>query len=250
MSEEFPHLARAPITEALLDVRVEPNPAASVDAISAAFRARLGGAFPEAKPIQQMHAQLAFGGEGDGGVAAAAQETIGHIFWTADHKRAVQARADGFSVNHVGDYKDWDAIVADAHRYWREYLAAAAPLRVIRCAARFINRIEVPAGDDLRRHLQTRPEIGEQLPPLMEEYFMRVVLPFSDRRRAVITQATIPEAVSGSGRRSLLLDIDAFAETSLAPDGAEIWAEFEELRIAKNRCFFQSLQPDTWRAYQ
>jgi uncharacterized protein (TIGR04255 family) len=249
MPEEFPHLARAPITEALLDVQVEPNPAASVDAISAAFRRRLGGAFPEEKPIRQMHAQLTFGGEAGDGVAAAAQQTIGHIFWAADHKRAVQARANGFSINHVGDYKDWDSIVGDARRYWTEYLASAAPIRVTRCAARFINRIEVPAGDDLRRHLQTRPEIGDQLPSLMDEYFMRVVLSFS-HCRAVITQATIPDAVSGSGRRSLLLDIDAFAETSLAPDGAEIWAEFEALRIAKNRCFFQSLQPDTWRAYQ
>ena len=163
----------------------------------------------------------------------------------------MQARVDGFSVNHVGDYEDWGALRADAQRYWHDYVAAAHPQRVARCAARFINRIEIPAGDDLKAHMQTRPEIGDKLPQLMDDYFLRIVVPFAKGRRAVITQTAIPlEEGIVSTRRSILLDIDAFTEIDLAPDSPDLWAELEELRTVKNSCFFNSLQPETWRTYQ
>ena len=177
--QEFPHLSRAPITEALLDIRVEaPDPAAPVDSISAAFRAELGTEYPDDKPIDHMQAQVAFAVGGES--ATAAKQQIGRIFWSSDHKRAVQARTDGFTINHVGDYKDWDAILGDARRYWPTYLAVATPRRVIRCAARFINRIEIPAGEDLGIHFKTRPEISDDLSRNMENYFMRVTIPLED----------------------------------------------------------------------
>lgn len=248
MPEEFQHLKNAPITEALLDVRVEPPPGTTIETLTAAFRSHVDDAFPEQKPILKVQAQLSFGGESKG---FGASETVGNIFWSASRKRAVQARLDGFSVNHVGGYEDWDALKRDAQQYWKHFLVAGQPLRVIRCAVRFINRLELPVGDDLSKHLRTRPEAGEKLPQVLDEYFMRLILPFAAQRRAVITQATIPlEDGGASGKRSLILDIDAFSETSLAPDSDEIWAEFEELRIVKNRCFFDSLQTETWRAYQ
>ncbi len=247
MAEEFPNLARAPITEALLDIRVQVAADVSPETLATAFRERVTAAFPEDGPIRQVQVAL---GDAVAGGATSGQQIIGSIFWSATRKRAVQARVDGFSVNHVGEYRNWDAIIDDAKRYWADYVAVAHPIRVVRCAARFINRIDVPVGEDLGRHLQTRPEVGEQLPP-MNEYFMRAVISFAERRHAVITEATMRPADGGApDKRSILLDIDAFSDTDLATDGDGLWDEFEELRIVKNRCFFQSLQRRTWEAYK
>ena len=249
MPEAFPHLKHAPITEALLDLRVQ-LPGAFGESALEEFRGRVRASFPEERPIKRVQAQLAFG-DGGAGLTTAAPEAIGSIFWSSSQKRAVQARIDGFSVDHVGDYEDWGALTADARRYWQDFVAAAHPQKVTRCAARFINRIEIPAGDDLKTHMQTRPEIGDKLPQLMDEYFLRVVVPFKEGRRAVITQTSIPaEDGAASTSRSILLDIDAFTEIDLAPDSPELWAEVEALRAVKNSCFFNSLQPETWRTYQ
>jgi uncharacterized protein (TIGR04255 family) len=250
MPDAFPHLKRAPITEALLDIQAELHPDGLSEAALAEFRARVSTAFPEERPMHHLQLRVEVGEPGKAD-AATSQHTVGRIFWSTNHKRAVQARPNGFSVNHVGDYTEWADLKADAERYWADYLAIAHPVRVVRCAVRFINRIDVLTGDDLSKHLRTRPELGDELPSHMEDYFMRIVIPFPPNRRAAITQATLPIETGGtSGKRSLLLDIDAFVETSLAPEAPELWQEFEELRIVKNRCFFQSLQPETWEAYQ
>jgi uncharacterized protein (TIGR04255 family) len=248
MSEQFPHLSHAPITEALLDLRVVLPAGRTLAEIAAAFSVAVAADYPEQRPIQQLQAHLAFG-EGVGGALTSAQH-IGSIFWTPDRKRAVQARLDGFSVNQVGSYKNWETMIEEAQRRWKAYVAAAKPEKVVRCAARFINRIEVPVGDDLKKHLLTFPEVGNGLPPLLDEYSFRCLLPFDDGRRAAITQATVPsEGGSNSSTRALLLDIDAFSDREFAPESAELWAEFDQLRKIKNACFFDSLQPTTWKAY-
>jgi len=248
MSERFPHLSRAPITEALLDLRVALPAERGLSEITAAFGAAVAAEYPERSPIQQLQAQLAFGDSGGGALTSA--QHIGDIFWTSDKKRAVQARLDGFSVNQVGAYKDWETIVADAQRHWKAYVAAAKPEKVVRCAARFINRIEVPVGDDLKKHLLTFPEVGTALPPLLDEYSFRCILPFDDGRRAAITQATVAsDGGTSSTSRALLLDIEAFSDREFAPESADLWAEFDELRKIKNACFFDSLQPATWKAF-
>ncbi len=249
MSERFPHLSRAPITEALLDVRVPLPAGRTLAEITDAFSLAVAADYPERRPIQQLQAQLAFGDDG-GGAVTSAQLIIGEIFWTSDKKRAVQARLDGFSVNQVGSYRNWETITNEAKVRWKAYVAAAKPERVVRCAARFINRLEVPVGDDLRKHLLTFAEVGSALPPLLDDYSFRCVVPFGDGRRAAITQATVPsDGVGNANTRVLLLDIDAFSEREFAPDSADLWSEFDKLREIKNSCFFDSLQPTTWKAY-
>ena len=72
-----------------------------------------------------------------------------------------------------------------------------------------------------------------------------------DRRHGIITQAPLPAPSDYSPllRMPILLDIDVFRDTDFSPEGPELWSEFKELREAKNRCFFESLQPETLRAY-
>jgi uncharacterized protein (TIGR04255 family) len=248
MTTPYPHLSRAPITEALLDMRVELASDAALDQIAAAFGDEVRADFPHEEPIRQLQAQVGITG-GVPGVTSS-ETRIGSIFWADPRIRAVQARRDGFSVNHLAPYKDWDALRAEAERYWGAYRRAARPIRVLRCGVRFINRIELPVGDELRVHLKTFPEVGGTLPPLLDEYLLRVAVPFGSRR-AVITQATLPaENAAESTKRAIILDVDAFSDVSLAPDSPAVWAEFDELRAVKNQCFFGSLDESTWSAYR
>src|ERR1700728_500328 len=64
MSETFPHLERAPITEAVLNVLVDLRPGTSVESIVEAMRTRVRDRFPLERPIMKMAAQLVVGQAG------------------------------------------------------------------------------------------------------------------------------------------------------------------------------------------
>lgn len=247
MAGPYPHLNHAPITEALLDIRVELPVGTPIGALSP-FGDFVKAGFPECRPL--INLQATFGGLGETPSASAERETVGHIYWNEAKTRAVQARLNGFTMNHVKLYEEWSRLRDDARAYWAEYVRIAAPSRAVRCALRFINRIEVSALVDLKQVLRTRLEVSDGISPLMDEYFARVVVPFEDGRKAAITQASEPLTKAAATERAVILDIDVFSTKVFKPTDDAIWSEFESLRDIKNKCFFESLTPEKVETYR
>jgi uncharacterized protein (TIGR04255 family) len=248
MKTDFPHLARAPIREALLDIKVEPRPDFTADQ-AASFAEKVKAEFPNPKPLRSVQAELDLGDE-QLGVRSGPPLTLGTICWNESMTRAVQARLDGFTVNHVQGYESWGVLRDQARRLWGQYLATAAPSRVLRCTLRYINRLEFPVGVDIGERLLTRPEIGPELPQLIDDCFMRVVLAFPNGRKASVTQATEPVVDRTVSVRGLILDIDAFSTRAFNIGDDAMWEEFDELRAVKNMCFFKSLKNAAWEVYR
>lgn len=248
MVSEFPHLDKAPIREAVLDIKVLPREDIASDELDT-FVESVKDEFPERRPIQSFQAEFAVSSEA-AGVRSIPPQLLGTICWNEAKTRAVQGRLDGFTVNHVQSYESWTVLRRQALTLWRQYVEIARPRQVIRCALRYINRLELPVLVDMSTNLQTRPEVSPDLPQLVEDFFMRVIVPFSDARKASITQASEPLLEAASTTRGLILDIDAFSTRSFEVDDDAIWQEFDELRIIKNRCFFKSLSETMWRAFE
>jgi uncharacterized protein (TIGR04255 family) len=245
---EFPHLDRAPIREAVLDIKVEPREDLTPEAL-APFVENVKADFPDPKPIRTLQAEFDVRGD-EPGVRSGPPQTLGTICWNESKTRAVQGRLDGFTVNHVQGYESWPVLRRQAQELWREYIKVAQPKRVVRCALRYINRLELPVLVDMSTSLLTRPEVGGDLPQLVEEFFMRVVVPFPDGRKASLTQASEPLAEDGAKTRGLILDIDAFSTRVFDVGDDALWGELDELRVIKNKCFFSSLKPSTWEAFR
>jgi uncharacterized protein (TIGR04255 family) len=248
MHKDFPHLSKAPIREAVFDIGVEPCPDVTADAFDA-FAEKVQREFPDSKPIRTVQAEFDVGGEAPG-VRSKPPQTLGTICWNELKTRAVQARLDGFTVNHVQGYESWDVLRAQAHRLWTDYVAIGRPRKVIRCALRYINRLELPVLVDMSANLLTRPEVAAELPQLVDDFFMRVLVPFPNGMKASITQASEPMAEDDAKVRGLILDINAFSTRMFNVSDDSLWEEFDALRTIKNQCFFSSLKPEMWEAFQ
>ncbi|AKT44061.1 TIGR04255 family protein [Chondromyces crocatus] len=249
MSSPHPHLRHAPIREALLDIRVELPPEVTVETLEELSNGILHD-FPAIRPIQHIQYHLPTDGEELEARMPGTSQTLGRIHWNADQSRAVQIRVDGVTVNHVQSYEDWEALRQQAEGLWLEYSKIARPLKVVRCSLRYINKLALVAGRDLAKQLRTRPEVSPELPQTLEAYFMRLVVPFEDGRRAVITELTESPPEEGAPPH-LILDIDVSTSRTFDPtsDADAIWTEFDRLREIKNDCFFSSLEKETWKAY-
>jgi uncharacterized protein (TIGR04255 family) len=240
MASSYSHLSKAPITEALLDIRVEPRDGLTVEDLDP-FAQRVSHTFATRKKRKETKITLPPPEDSDDIPIEGLPTTIGHLFWNADASRAVQAQLGGFTVNHVNHYETWEKLRDEAKELWSHYLAVATPKRVVRLGLRYINRLEIPTGVDFSEMLQTRLEVGPKLPQQLDEMFYRMVVPFGETRKAAITLATAPP--SAPDVAAVILDIDAFSLVQFPVESAKMWEELNELRQIKNRCFFDSLNP-------
>lgn len=234
-------LKNAPITEALLDIRVRPSTQTELSRL-AAFQDDIRERYPSKQQRVSWQSSIQFK-PGTPPEMETAGGPEGYVFFSADGRQAVQSRINGFSFSRMRPYESWSALRGEARELWEHYVRVVSPESVTRIALRYINRIELPLPiRDFKDWFTTVPEVAPGLPQGLASFFMRLVLPEpATGVVAIITEAL--EAPSGGDDKQLpvILDIDAFAERSFEVSTDELWNHFEKLREFKNKAFFESI---------
>jgi len=238
---DHPRLSRAPIIEALIDFRVEPDPTLRVPDLRQIQLALGTEAFPEVAPQRQTTVQLSL----DATSEAKQVQDVGYLLRGADGLHVVQVQHGGFTFSRLKPYADWNELLAGARDAWAKYVAIAKPRRVTRVAVRTINRLELPLPvGDLRDWVRTVPDIPSTLPQGISEMFCRMALPMRDGAVVILTQALEPMPL-GAERCGVILDIDVFRVAELSFSGDAPWAALAPMRQLKNDFFFECVTPRT-----
>lgn len=235
MPQESVHYENAPITEAVMDIRVEPSPGISASKLK---NISAGENYPTIEPQHTRIGQIQFGPSTS---ATASSQHSGFIYKSADSKQILQAQVDGFAFSRLAPYQKWEPFSTEAKRLWTAYRSIAKPVSVVRVAVRYINRIDIPLPlHDFKYYLRTVPEVSPDLPQGLSGYLMHLTIPLEDiRGTAVITETIIPPPTPNVV--SILLDIDVSVLSTSPCDSDLIWAIFDKLRVKKNLVFNASL---------
>lgn len=227
------HLSHAPIVEAAVDIRVNPSPESSLSRLEAA----LGGLRPEYSQLHSIAAVSAgFGLQG--GQPIATVHTPQPFGWAAkddQRKRVARLTLHQFAFSQLAPYTNWEEMAVEARRLWSSFLDSAAPAEVTRLGLRYINRIDLPPGAQVKEWLTAPPGVPAEIPQTVRQFLTRVlVYDEGSGVSAIVTQAmeSAPE---------VLLDIDVNVDVTLSPGDAAVWRMIEQLRIMKNRAFFASI---------
>lgn len=251
MSEREPY-SKAPITEAVIDLRVElPDgfPVTQLDQI----QSRLPADYGPGKRL--LTGTFAFGIEESGAHAGATQTHQGFRYDRADGKRVLQVKVDGFAYSVVAEYDRWSTFRDEARPLWDLYRSICQPLRVARIALRYINRIDIPVHDEgsdrqvqLQDYLSTYPQIADDLAhSTMSGFIMQVQIPQPDIESILVVNEALA-APPRPGLLSILLDLDLFRLGNWdTQDDTEVWSFFEQLRRRKNEVFEASITDETRR---
>lgn len=245
----WPHLPRTPITEAIIDLRVEPRSDLGLAALKA-LHELVAEEYPKVDATQKVKGTL----EMRGGVAfrqeLSNEGVIGYFFRSADDRRIFQARRDGFTFNRLEPYTTWEELSAEALRLWGLYLRAASPSRVTRVAIRYINDLRLPFPlSNFADYLKAPPRVPPGLPQVIQSFVTRVVVPDPDRNASTILTLVL-EPGARVGRVPLVLDIDVFTTWTGTVDSQDIWNHLEVLRTIKNEAFFGSLTKKAIELYR
>jgi uncharacterized protein (TIGR04255 family) len=228
------HYANPPITEAVIDIRAELGPDVRLENL-AAFQEHIKATYPTRQDLMMVRANIEFQPTGK---VKSEQTTLGYAFRSADGKQIVQARTNGFSFSRLHPYENWNSLRNEARIMWDVYKRVAKPIRAIRVAVRYINRIDMPfPAVELRDYLRTFPEISPELPQSMARYVMQLLIPIEDFGGTLsLIEASVP--APGPDISSINLDIDLFKESTAEFDSDEkVWGLLEHFRDKKNEIF-------------
>ncbi len=243
---EWIHFPKAPIKEAILDIRAKLPSSVDLDRLST-FQDTIRDHYP--KKLERIRWQARIGLKEDEMDSAAKREIDGYMFISTDGKDLVQARLDGLTLNRLRPYDKWQTFRDEARKLWERYLAIAEPEAVTRVALRYINRLELPLSmRDFKDYILTTPEIAPSLPQGLKTFFMRLEIP-DDRYKAI---ALVTETMEPPEKKLLpfIFDIDVIREAQFDPMGREIWDTFESLRNFKNEIFFNSITDKAKELFQ
>lgn len=248
MPEQYPTLNKAPITEALVDIRCKLPKGFKVDQFKT-IGAEISEAYPIEK-IMRMHQATIDVGDREQSVTTHGKIN-GYRYESSNRTKIVQLSLDGFTFNRLKPYNNWAEVRDEALRLWNLYIELVKPEVINRIALRYINNLNVPMPVmDFRDYLTCPPEVPEGLPQGIISFFYRVVIPANDSKiTAIITQALEPK-VDIKDYLPIILDIDVIKFT---PDGfleENILAILEKLRNFKNQIFFKSITPKLLEVYR
>jgi uncharacterized protein (TIGR04255 family) len=238
--KSYPVFPNAPITEALLDIKVQLPQEIDLRPLES-FYDFVKDRFPEKQTRSFFKGEVKISPDVKPPVLSSSSGIDGYLFRSSKENKVVQARLDGFTFNKLKPYENWELFRSEGHKLWELYSQIARPIKVVRIAVRYINRIEIPLPmKDFREYILTSPEIAPNLPQGLSHFFMRFEIPNPKiQARAIITQTMEP--ITKSQILPLILDIDVIKERAYVNGTAEMWDDFEKLRIFKNEIFLNSL---------
>jgi uncharacterized protein (TIGR04255 family) len=136
----------APIREAVFDIRVDRLNINDVNELLG-IKELMFDDFPIEKKRHDITGMFQFSPEKPI-ESKTYSDLTGFVFLSEDNTRQLQVRIDGFTLNVLKPYENWETHFDVFIKYWSAYNDRFKPNNVIRIATRFINRIELPLPFD------------------------------------------------------------------------------------------------------
>ena len=244
------HLSNAPITEALIDLHVEPKPGLDFDGLKEFIGASDFGYYIKS-PISHGLFGFKLTSDGNQPETTGTAEQVGIRMHSADELYVAQCRLSGLTLSRLHPYEEWDKLVDETKRVWAIYRERLAPVRLTRVATRFINNLQLPlqSGDSYQVYLHKLVDVPDDAPQAVASFFQRFELvDVESGHRVILTAAQEPASPQGSP--SVILDVDAYTHTNLRPRDEQLWVILERLRELKNRTFFGSITEQAAELYE
>lgn len=237
------YLAKAPITEAVIDFRVRTPTDLPVEALKVVGES-LVGEYEKPENMQLMEFGFAIQGGKPGKSHQVDHGLTGFRSKSTDGTRFVQCRKDGFTFSRLPPYEGWDTTFEEASRLYRIYAAAAKIEEVTRIGVRYINRLLLPADQvgDFSPFLVAPPPFPSQVPALITNFLTQLQVKQPDSPiQATVNQTIYQGAGIAPGSVPVILDIDVFEVANFSTDPDEVLLRFAALRNFKNQLFFASI---------
>ena len=246
---EYPHLDNAPITEALIDLRVTASAELSIESLQQSLETADFGYFIKG-PISQGSVEFTMLPDGTLPATKSLAAKVGFRLHSADERYVALWQLNGFTLSRLPPYENWDTLLTEFKRLWDIYRKLTKPQRVARVATRYINNLKLPlaAGAPIGQYLDKVVELPAGVPQSIEGFLQRFLL-VDDKSEARVILTLALKGASAGEPVPVVLDIDTSVATDMAIDDGHVWQKLAELHELKNRVFFNTIKRPALELY-
>ena len=240
--EIFENLPRAPIVEAVIEIRARATQTLEEASLRSALEPKLAG-YGFLDSLREFHGEVKL----EGGKPPSQQVRDlgwkGVRFRSSDEKHIAQFNRDGFVFSRLEPYLTWEQLYGESQRLWRIFKELAQPVEIQRIGLRFINRIKLPPGELVfEDFIQPAPSAPRDLDLPFHGFMHHDTLAVLEHPYAINLIRTIQQpSGGGNGGIALILDIDVFTTQGFDLDETLLGRRLLEMRWLKNKVFFGSI---------
>jgi uncharacterized protein (TIGR04255 family) len=242
IEEKFDNLPRAPIVEAVIEIRARATKVLEETSLHTAIEPKLAG-YVFLDSLREFHSEVKLEGGKPPIQKVSDAGWKGVRFRSSDEKHIAQFNRDGFVFSRLEPYLTWEELESEGKRLWNIYKDLAQPVEIQRLGLRFINRIKLPPGELLfEDYIQPAPSSPHGLELPFHGFMHKDTLGVPGHPYAINVIRTIQQLNGGvDGRVALILDIDVFTTQGFDLDNAALQRRLLEMRWLKNKVFFGSI---------
>jgi len=241
LAEEFPHLSKAPIVEAVIEVRCFATEPWEEKAITERLKPQLA-AYPSTSSAAQFRQEIKMT------LDAPPSATKQDLGWkglraqSSDGKQIAMFFRDRFAFSRLTPYENWERFKNEAIRLWTIHAELGRPVEIERMSIRFVNRFQIPAGEgNFEAYIQPHPEAPRGLNLPFFTFFHQDILVVPGLPYQInLVRASQPPEVPG-GVNALIVDIEISTLLPFGLDSEIVRAKLSEMRWLKNKVFFGSI---------
>jgi uncharacterized protein (TIGR04255 family) len=231
-----------PITEAVIELRfATPIEASDIAKVSAKFKSL----YPQQQPITDVRVHLNLPSGQQPITTARPIETHGSRLSTPDQTQIVLIWPAMFVFSQLAPYPGWDAFFERFHRDWTLWKRAMSYRKITRIGVRYINRIDVPAGDvpiiQHEDYLNIYPHVPAEFQALTA-YSVVTQLPIPDIE-CMLTLSSLSAPSPLLGHAAFIIDQDIAKEGDPPQNDDAIYTLLSQIRSKKNQVFEACVKP-------
>lgn len=247
MGSKIRHLTKAPIREAIIDVRVVMPDGMTVDKL----RDHLAPLFKDKYPtVQERRAFTAMLGPMDGEPKVSTANVIDGLFFrSTDNTRVVQARLDGFSANRLKPYDNFKDFKSETKSRWETFYEFVKPEKITRLGFRYINDLVLPSSTTKPSDVFDSFQLSADGEKSNVEGFagVKVVARDGTNEKGHVNVDALPPNLTA---KKIVFDIDVYRVFEKPPSDEELWNALDSLHTWKNDIFFGSLKDTHVKQYE
>lgn len=240
MKNQYPYLSKAPIIEAVLEIKTTPVMLWEENLITEKIKTQFNTGYTfESENVFQHTMQFQ--------PFLTASENKSVMEWNGvrltseDKTEIIKVARDSYIYSRLQPYPGWEIFKKKAFTGWNEYKIIAGKQNIKRIGIRFINRIEF-ANDELSELFVGFPGTVGKIDKSISGYFQQNVYAFNKGEYGANHIQTIQSSDFNNEKPAFILDIDVYTTELLPLDEKDLNDNLEQIRIFKNDIFFGAIK--------
>lgn len=243
------YLSKAPITEAVFDVRITPIPGVGITELKKVSDFFLEQ-YPKVEDIHKVEGFVQFDLKTSESHSSIEKGHYGYKQISNDGKEIIQVKINGLTFSRLYPYAKWDELLDKFKYFFDIYSKCFGNVNIVRAAVRYINHLDIPLPvSNLSEYINVLPLVPGSDEFTLTTFLSKVIVHYpSSNIKANITCAI--DKSTSPGHIRLLLDNDVYLEEGCGIGSEGLWGLFGELHRVKNMLFFESITEEAARLYE